>query len=159
MHTYNQGGIMSAGPSCTVLKVVRKRSHSFMSSSFAPLVHQRWADLHTEPRTPARVVRLGSGMKASTSWGEKVCWSSALKQLLPSPPTPASAKIPGLLLGSTGTMFWKVRLRSSNASAVFNDGDFPLISVGMITRFGATAAGTWKKRIYKCPTFMHCVAQ
>lgn len=74
---------------------------SYISSSFAPLVHQRWADLHAEPSYPAREVGLGSGMRASTSGGERIYWSIVLRHLLPSPPTPASARAQDSLLGST----------------------------------------------------------
>lgn len=55
----------------------------------------------TQSQYHARVVRLGFGMRANTSGGESICWNSALKQLLPSPSTPASARSQDILLGST----------------------------------------------------------
>lgn len=60
------------------------------------------------------------------------------------------------------TSFWdppehhhdaKSKTLSYNAalSAVFSHGDFPLISVGMILRFGATVGGTWEKKNLQMP--------
>lgn len=78
----------------------------YTPSSFAPLVHQRWAVHHAQPSTPARVVRMGAETRASASGGEGICWGSALKQLQPSPPTPPSARAQDILLGSTRAPPW-----------------------------------------------------
>lgn len=80
-----------------------RASMPYISSSTAPLVHQRAVPLCTP--SPAKHSCHGGGAggwhESRCLWRrEGLCWDSALNRLQPSPPTPASARASDILLGS-----------------------------------------------------------